>query len=142
MKLTYSILALTLSHAYAQEGTSILKGAVVDGTWTDVIPDDNYGVRSVGIKAMPFDYAIPSEDPRPENKVVDIQFVNQSGETVQVYWHDWSGVLMPYGTMANGGAFTQSTYVISVWSPHPPGQPDAEGFLINGSEVWKVPYDQ
>ena len=57
-------------------GTSILKGAVVDGTWTDVIPEDNHGVSSVGIKAMPFDYGIPSDNPSPENKVVDIQFVN------------------------------------------------------------------
>ena len=142
MKLTYSIFALIISHAQAYEGTSILKGVPTDGSYTDVIPDDDYGVSSVGIKAMPFDYGIPSDNPSPENKVVDIQFVNQSGETVQVYWHDWSGVLMPYGTMPSGGTNNQRTYVISVWSPHPPGQPEAEGFLINGSEVWKVPYDQ
>ena len=79
MKLTYTILALIQSHVLANPtesgGTSILKGAVVDGTWTDVIPDDTYGVSSVGIKAMPFDYNIPSPHP-PHHNVVDIQFVN------------------------------------------------------------------
>ena len=90
---------------------------------------------------MPFDYSIPSPHP-PHHNVVDIQFVNQSGETVQMYWHDWNAVLQPYGTVADGGANNQGTYVISVWSPHPPGQPDAEGFLINGSEVWTVPENQ
>lgn len=42
-------------------------------------------------------------------------FDNQSGETVKIYWRNYSGGLTLYGTLDDGEDKLQQTYVSHVW---------------------------
>jgi len=60
-----------------------------------------------------------------------ITFVNESDQDLDLYWYNYEGVKVPYGTIPAGGSKPMWTYATHPW--------DVEGvgtFRIDGDDVW------
>ena len=55
-----------------------------------------------------------------------------------MYWHSWGlpKKFYEYAKLGHNKQADQNSYINSVWSPHPPGQPTAGGFLVNGRKFY------
>ena len=58
------------------------------------------------------------------DELISITFSNESDETADLYWHNYEGQLVKYGTVARGSSFTQWTYATHPWSARAVGNPE------------------
>lgn len=49
------------------------------------------------------------------SQAANIAFSNQTGQTLKIYWLDYTGARKPYGEVASGATATQATFVGHYW---------------------------
>jgi hypothetical protein len=64
------------------------------------------------------------------NTPLNVTFKNESGQSVQLFWHDYSGNLVSYGTIAAGGSMNMNTYATHPWSVQGTGNLAIDGDAI------------
>jgi len=65
------------------------------------------------------------------NEAVSLTFNNASEETVQLFWHDYSGNLRSYGSLNPGQIMNMNTYATHPWSVTGNGD-----FMVDGDDVF------
>ena len=63
---------------------------------------------------------------------VPVVFKNDSSETVELMWYNYSGELVSYGKIAPGGTLAMGTYASHPWTI----KSSTRSFAIGGEEVW------
>merc|ERR1711862_420033 len=66
------------------------------------------------------------------NEPVNVLFSNESKEAVELFWHDYSGNEVSYGTIAAGGTKRMHTYATHPWSATGP----SGAFTVDAEAVW------
>ena len=61
---------------------------------------------------------------------VYVTFQNDSGAAVELFWHDYSGNLVSYGTIAAGAGMNMYTYATHPWSVTGSGDLTVDGEAI------------
>lgn len=69
------------------------------------------------------------------NQFITLTFQNESGQDVELFWHDYQGVEKSYGVIKNGETRRQGTYASHPWSVT--GKANAsERLVVDGDDVF------
>ena len=69
------------------------------------------------------------------NQFITLTFQNESGQDVELFWHDYQGIEKSYGVIAAGATRNQGTYASHPWSVT--GKSDASAHLVvDGDDVF------
>ena len=69
------------------------------------------------------------------NQFITLAFQNESGQDVELFWHDYDGNEISYGVIANGQTRNQGTYASHPWSVTGKARPN-EHLVVDGAEVF------
>jgi hypothetical protein len=78
---------------------------------------------------------IEEYESKTAGQLITLAFANESGQDVELFWHNYNGDEVSYGTIANGQTRTQGTYATHPWSVT--GKTDASATLVvDGADVF------
>ena len=120
----------------AQEATEYLEPEVVELAQfaTGMYGDEDLGdMNIISDRPVPVVAAQTQAGERSSlwNEAVFLTFNNASGETVEIFWHNYSGNLVSYGRLRPGQTMNMNTYATHPWSVKGDGE-----YMVDGDDVF------